>query len=277
LNVAPWSRRRDDAEVIMRFSAGDQIVSLVIPCLNEEVPIAGVVREVLAQNVDEVIVVDNGSTDRTAERAIEAGARVVHQPERGYGRACATGVSVIRPDADVVCFMDGDGSDVPDFLPDVLGPLAADRADFVMGSRLRGRRERRSMTPQQIVAGWLSGRLLRLKYGVRFTDMSPFRALRVERLRSLRMTEPTYGWNLEMQMLVAAAGWRIVEVPVDHRCRRGGVSKVSGNPIAGPQAGWRIATTFLRLALAQRRAPLQQLDLIGEQTEHESGPDVLHS
>ena len=244
----------------MRFSTGDQIVSVVIPCLNEEAPIAGVVREVLAQKVDEVIVVDNGSTDQTAERATEAGARVVHQPKRGYGRACATGLGVVRPDTDIVCFIDGDGSDVPDFLPAVLGPLAADRADFVMGSRLRGRRERGSMTPQQTVAGWLSGLLLRVTYGVRFTDMSPFRALRMERMRSLRMTELTYGWNLEMQMLVAAAGWRIVEIPVDHRCRRGGVSKVSGNVRTGVHAGLKIATTFLRLALARRSGPLNQLD-----------------
>jgi glycosyltransferase involved in cell wall biosynthesis len=252
--------QRNGADVIMRFSAGDQIVSVVIPCLNEEAPIAGVVREVLAQNVDEVIVVDNGSTDQTAERATEAGARVVHQPERGYGRACATGLSVVRPDADIVCFMDGDGSDVPDFLPDLLGPLAADRADFVMGSRLRGRRERGSMTPQQIVAGWLSGLLLRLTYGVRFTDMSPFRSARPERLRSLGMTEQTYGWNLEMQMRVAAAGWRILEIPVDHRCRKGGVSKVSGNWLTGLRAGFRIAMTFFRLALSRRNASFEEAD-----------------
>ena len=210
------------------------------------------VREVLAQNVDEVIVVDNGSTDRTAERAAEAGARVVREPNRGYGRACAAGVNAVRPDAEIVCFLDGDGSDVPDFLPAIVRPLAAGQADFVMGSRLRGSREAGSMTPQQIVAGWLAGALLRLTYGVRFTDMSPFRALYIDRLRSLNMTETTYGWNLEMQMRAAASRWRIVEIPVDHRCRRGGVSKVSGNLIAGLHAGWKIVTTFLRLAMTQR-------------------------
>jgi glycosyltransferase involved in cell wall biosynthesis len=238
----------------MHFSSGEQIVSVVIPCLNEEEAIGQVVREVLAQNVDEVVVVDNGSTDRTAERAAEAGARVVREPERGYGRACAAGLEAVRTDSEIVCFLDGDGSDVPDFLPQVVRPIADGDVDFVMGSRLRGRREAGSMTPQQIVAGWLAGVLLRLTYGVRFTDMSPFRAIRVDRLRALKMSEQTYGWNLEMQMRAAASRCRILEIPVDHRCRQGGVSKVSGNLVAGVQAGWKIVTTFLRLASSLRLA-----------------------
>jgi glycosyltransferase involved in cell wall biosynthesis len=237
----------------MRFPEGDRVVSIVIPCLNEEEPIAGVVREVLAQGVDEVVVVDNGSTDATAGRAAEAGARVVPQPQRGYGRACATGLSGIRRDADIVCFLDGDGSDVPAFMNAVVGPIARDEADFVMGSRLRGNRETGSMTPQQVLAGWLAGLLLRVTYGVKFTDMSPFRAMRADRLRALGMQEQTYGWNLELQMRVAARGLRILEVPVDHRRRRGGVSKVSGNLIAGIQAGWKIVSTFVRLAASLRR------------------------
>jgi glycosyltransferase involved in cell wall biosynthesis len=238
----------------MRFSAEHRIVSVIIPCLNEEAPIADVVREVLAQKVDEVVVVDNGSTDRTAACATAAGARVVHEPKRGYGRACAAGLKAVRADADIVCFLDGDGSDVPEFLPAVVRPIAQGEADFVMGSRLRGSREAGSLTPQQIVAGWLAGLLLRLTYGVRFTDMSPFRAMRVERLQALNMAEPTYGWNLEMQMRAAASRCRIVEIPVDHRRRRGGVSKVSGNLLAGPLAGLKIVTTFLRLARLQRTA-----------------------
>lgn len=237
----------------MRLGDAQATVCVVIPCLNEEEPIAGVVREVLAQHVDEVIVVDNGSTDATAARARAAGARVIIEPKRGYGRACAAGLAAVRDDA-IVCFLDGDGSDVASFLADVVGPVARGEADFVMGSRLRGQREAGSMTPQQLVAGRLAGVLMRVAYGVRFTDMSPFRAIRTDRLRALGMSETTYGWNLEMQMRAAAAGLRIVEIPVDHRCRRGGVSKVSGNLVAGMQAAWKIATTFLRLSMALRRA-----------------------
>ena len=227
-------------------------VVVVIPCLNEAVPIAGVIREVLAEGVDGVIVVDNGSTDDTARNAAAAGAVVVSEPRRGYGRACATGLAAVPAGTEIVCFLDGDGSDVPAFIKSVVGPVMADEADFVMGSRLRGRREAGSMTPQQLVAGRLAGFLMRLQYGVRFSDMSPLRAMRVERLRALGMSEQTYGWNLEMQMRAAAAGLRIVEVPVDHRCRRGGVSKVSGNVLAGISAAWKITTTFLRLSLSLR-------------------------
>ncbi len=236
---------------------GDRVVSVgvVVPCLDEGEAIGDVVREILAEGVDEVVVVDNGSRDDTAARAAEAGARVVARPERGYGRACATGLAALSRDCEVVCFLDGDGSDVPSFLADVVGPVARGEADFTMGSRLRGRRERGSMTPQQVVAGRIAGVLVRLVYGVRYTDMSPFRAMRVADLRALAMEEMTFGWNLEMQMKVAAAGWRVREVPVDHRCRRGGVSKVSGNLAAGLRAAWIITTTFVRLAGTLRSTP----------------------
>jgi glycosyltransferase involved in cell wall biosynthesis len=237
----------------MRIAGADRHVTVIIPCLNEEEPITDAVREVLSEGVDEVIVVDNGSTDRTASRAGEAGARVIAEPRRGYGRACAAGFAAIGPGADIVCFLDGDGSDVPRFIPDVVAPIVQNEADFVMGSRIRGTRETGSMTPQQLVAGHIAGMLLRLFYNVRFTDMSPFRAMSARKLADLGMTETTYGWNLEMQMRAAASGLRITEIPVDHRCRRGGESKVSGQLAAGLSAAWKISATFVRLLVSLRK------------------------
>ena len=228
-------------------------VSVIIPCLNEAEPIGDVVREALAQNIAEVIVVDNGSTDDTAAVARAAGARVVSEPTPGYGRACAAGVAAAR--TPILCFLDGDGSDVASFIPAVCAPVVTGAADFVMGSRLRGVREPGSLTPQQMLAARLAGLLLRQAYGVAFTDMSPMRAIRADRLAALGMQEMTYGWNLEMQMRAAAAGLRCHEIAVDHRCRRGGESKVSGDLVAGMKAAWKISTTFARLALQLRRAP----------------------
>ena len=137
----------------MRIGAIDAVVSVVIPCLDEEEPIADVVREVLAQGVDEVIVVDNGSCDATAVRARDTGARVISEPRRGYGLACASGVAGVRPDTQIVCFLDGDGSDVPAFLDTIVAPISRGEADFVMGSRLRGKHEPGSMTTRWATCG----------------------------------------------------------------------------------------------------------------------------
>jgi glycosyltransferase involved in cell wall biosynthesis len=225
-------------------------VSVVIPALNEEEPIANVVRECFATGVPrEIIVVDNGSTDGTADRAGEAGARVVSEPTPGYGRACAAGVRVISPECDIVVFLDGDGSDCPEFMNQLIDPIVRGSHDFVIGSRTRGKREPRSMNMQQIFAGRLAGWLLSILYGVRYTDMSPFRAIRRDALDQLSMREKTYGWNLEMQMRAARAGLRILEIPVNHRCRAGGVSKVSGTLRGTFVAGTRILATLARIAL----------------------------
>jgi glycosyltransferase involved in cell wall biosynthesis len=224
-------------------------ISVVIPALDEEEPIAGVVRECLATGLpNEVIVVDNGSTDRTAERAHEAGARVVTAP-RGYGRACAAGVRALSPECDVVVFLDGDGSDVPAFMNQLVDPVARGTRDFVIGSRTRGQREPGSMNLQQVFAGRLAGLILRSLYGVRYTDMSPFRAIRRDALERLDMREQTYGWNLEMQMKAARDGLRVLEVPVNHRRRAGGESKVSGTFRGTFVAGSRIVATLLRVAV----------------------------
>jgi len=223
-------------------------VSVIIPALNEEEPIAGVVREVARTNVPvEIIVVDNDSTDRTAQRAREAGARVVKAP-RGYGRACAAGVAALRPECDIVVFLDGDGSDCPEFITQLVGPIAAGTHDFVIGSRTRGQREAGSMNFQQLLSGRIAGAVLRWLYGVRYTDMCPFRAIRRDALERLGMREQTYGWNLEMQMKAARARLRILEIPVNHRRRAGGESKVSGTLRGTFVAGARIIATLVRVA-----------------------------
>ena len=223
-------------------------ISVIIPALNEEEPIRGVVHECIATGLpNEIIVVDNGSTDRTAAHAREAGARVVTAP-RGYGRACAAGVAAVSPACDIVAFLDGDGSDVPAFMDQLIDPIACGTHDFVIGSRTRGLREPGSMNLQQIFAGRLAGLILRLLYGVRYTDMSPFRAIRRDALQKLGMREQTYGWNLEMQMKVARDGLRILEIPVNHRRRAGGESKVSGTFRGTFVAGARIIATLVRVA-----------------------------
>jgi glycosyltransferase involved in cell wall biosynthesis len=223
-------------------------ISVVIPALNEEEPIADVVRGCLATGLpNEVIVVDNGSTDHTAERAREAGARVVEAP-RGYGRACAAGVRAVSPQSDIIVFLDGDGSDCPELMDRLVRPIIDNTADFVIGSRTRGEREKGSMNAQQVFAGYLAGWLIRPLYGVKYTDMCPFRAIRRDALEQLGMKEETYGWNLEMQMRTARAGMRILEVPVNHRCRTGGESKVSGSLRGTFLAGTRILATLFRVA-----------------------------
>ncbi len=223
-------------------------VSVIIPALNEEEPIVGVVREVAATNVPvEIIVVDNDSNDRTAQRAREAGARVVKAP-RGYGRACAAGVAALRPECDIVVFLDGDGSDSPGFITQLVGPIAAGTYDFVIGSRTRGQREAGSMNFQQLLSGRIAGAVLRWLYGVCYTDMCPLRAIRRDALERLGMREQTYGWNLEMQMKAARARLRILEIPVNHRRRAGGESKVSGTLRGTFVAGARIITTLVRVA-----------------------------
>lgn len=226
------------------------MISVIIPALNEEEPIADVVQACLTTGLPaEVIVVDNGSSDCTAERAQAAGARIVSEPNPGYGRACAAGVRSLTAACDLVVFLDGDGSDCPEFMSQLVDPIRRGEQDFVIGSRTRGQRERGSMNFQQVFAGRVAGWLLRLLYGVRYTDMCPFRAIRRDALDRLGMKERTYGWNLEMQMRAARARLRVLEVPVNHRCRTGGESKVSGTLRGTFVAGFRIIATLFRVAL----------------------------
>ena len=229
------------------------VISAIIPCLDEEIAIGPVVTAVLAQKVSEVIVVDGGSKDRTVERARAAGARVIVEPRRGYGRAIQAGIAAVRVDGKILLFLDGDGSDPAERICDLLSPIIKGQAEFVLGSRVRGVREPGSLSPQQILAAHVGGLLLRLVYGADFTDLSPFRAIRRDAFDRLGMQEKTYGWNLEMLMRVAAARLPALEIAVGQRRRQGGVSKVSGNLMAGIKAAWSIAITFIRLAFELRR------------------------
>ena len=229
------------------------VVAAIIPCLDEEDAIGPVVASVLGHGVTDVIVVDGASKDRTAERATAAGARVVVEPRRGYGRAIQAGIAALREDTDIIVFLDGDGSDPAEFIPALIAPITAGEAAFALGSRIRGQREPESLAPQQIAAGLVGGLLIRIIYGARFSDLSPFRAIRRDALPKLGMREATYGWNLEMLMRVAAAGLPATEIPVGQRRRIGGVSKVSGNFWAGLKAAAVLAMTFCRLALTLRR------------------------
>jgi glycosyltransferase involved in cell wall biosynthesis len=229
-------------------------ISVIIAALNEEAAIAKVIESVPRDVANEIVVVDNGSKDRTAEVATAAGARIVKEPIPGYGRAFRAGLRSISPDCEIVVFLDGDGSDCPEMMDRLVDPIIAGTADFVIGSRTRGSREPGSMNFHQVIAGYMIGSILRILYGVRSTDMGPFRAIRRDTLESLNLREETYGWPLEMQMRAAQARVRTMEVPVDYRRRAGGHSKIAGTVRGSVLAASRILITLARLAI-QRSDP----------------------
>ncbi len=224
-------------------------VSVIIAALNEEAAIAQVINSVPRNVADEILVVDNGSKDRTAEVASLAGARVVTEPVAGYGRAFRAGLRSISPECEIVVFLDGDGSDCPEQMVQLVRPIIEGTADFVIGSRTRGAREPGSMNFHQVFAGHMVGSILRVLYGVHSTDMGPFRAIRRETLDKLGLREETYGWPLEMQMRAAQAGVRTLEVPVDYRRRAGGQSKIAGTVRGSVLAASRILITLARLMI----------------------------
>ena len=225
-------------------------IAVIIPALNEERAIASVIGDLPVTWVQQLIVVDNGSTDKTGGIAAELGATVVLEPERGYGRACLAGMAALK-NPDVVVFLDGDYSDHPDELPQLVAPIAENRADLTIGSRVLGRRERGALTPQARLGNVLATVLIRALFGVRFTDLGPFRAIRYQRLLQLDMVDRDYGWTVEMQVKAARRGLRCCEIPVSYR-RRIGVSKISGTVIGSIKAGYKILWTIFRYAVSSR-------------------------
>lgn len=222
-------------------------ITVTIPALNEAGNIRCLVRDVLQTMPAHVIVVDNGSTDATAEEARAGGAQVVYEPRRGYGYACAAGVAAAR-DADVLAFLDGDYSFLPSELPSVLAPILANDADLVLGSRWRGYIAPGAMPPQQRFGNWLAARLMNRLYGLSITDLGPYRAIRRPLLEALDMREMTFGWPTEMIVKAAKRRARIVEVPVSYHSRQAGRSKVSGTIRGMILAAWFILGITLRYA-----------------------------
>ena len=222
-------------------------VAVIIPAVNEEQSIGRVVKDI-PKDVRWVIVVDNGSTDGTASAAREQGAQVLSEPRRGYGYACLAGIANLPAGAEVVVFMDGDYSDYPAELHDLLSEMNEHQADLVVGSRVLGEREKGSLTLQQRFGNWLSTRLIHLLYGFSYTDLGPFRAIRADALRRLNMQDCTYGWTVEMQIKALQHRMKVVEIPVRYR-KRIGKSKVSGTISGSVQAGAKILWTIGRLAM----------------------------
>ena len=228
-------------------------IAAIIPVLDEERAIGPVLAAMPRDWIDEVIVVDGGSRDRTVAEARAAGATVLVEREHGYGRACAKGAAAaIEHGVEILVFLDGDGGDRPEAIPTLVQPILDDTHDFVIGSRTRGVREKGSMGTHQALAGRAIGALIGLVYGVPFTDMCAFRAIRANALERLGMREMTYGWNLEMQMRAARAGLRILEVPVPYGRRLAGKSKVAGTLRGSLKAGSRILVTFARIVREPR-------------------------
>ncbi|RAK69745.1 glycosyltransferase family 2 protein [Hymenobacter edaphi] len=228
------------------------LIDVIIPAHNEARSIGPVLRDIPWNWVREVIVVDNASTDDTATPARAGGATVLREDRPGYGYACLRGMAhcYARPphqQPDIIVFLDGDYSDYPEQLPELVRPILDDGVDMVIGSRALGQREPGAMLPQQIFGNWLATTLLRRLYGARFTDLGPFRAIRAEALRRLDMQDQTYGWTVEMQLKAAKQGLRCAEVPVRYR-RRIGVSKVSGTVKGTLGAGYKILWTIFRYA-----------------------------
>jgi glycosyltransferase involved in cell wall biosynthesis len=219
-------------------------LSVIIPAYNEEEAIALVIRAIPKELVTEIIVCNNGSRDNTRQNALNEGATVLDEPQSGYGNACLKGVAYLKSkplseQPDILVFIDGDYSDYPEQLPSLIAPILEQHTDLVIGSRVLGKREKASMTPQQVFGNWLATTLIRWIYGYHFTDLGPFRAIKWDKFLALNMIDRNYGWTVEMQIKAAKHHLTYTEIPVDYRARIG-VSKVSGTIKGTILAGYKI-------------------------------------
>jgi glycosyltransferase involved in cell wall biosynthesis len=234
-------------------------VAFIIPALNEEAALAPMLDglraalDAAACADADIVVVDNGSSDATAAVARKHGARVVSEPQRGYGQACLAGMAALSSGTQMVVFLDADGSDDPEDLEHLLAPVREGEADMVLGSRSAAARESRAFTPQQAFGNWLATGLMRVFFGTRYTDLGPFRVIRREALERLKMKDTNFGWTIEMQIKAHRFGLRVVEIPVNYRKRIAGESKISGNFVGTVRAGWKILWTIARYGLSSGR------------------------
>ncbi len=228
-------------------------VLVIIPAFNEARAIGQVIGDIPDGLVDEVVVVNNASTDETEDNARAAGATVVTEERPGYGYACLRGIEYVKAkQPDIVVFLDGDYSDHPEEMTRLVEPIANDEADFVVGSRIRGETEPGALLPQAQIGNRLACALMRWIWGATYTDLGPFRAIRFRDLRALNMQDKTFGWTIEMQIKAVEAGLRVEEVPVSYR-RRVGVSKITGTVRGTMKASAKILWTIGRMAWTRRR------------------------
>ena len=227
----------------------EPIIDVIIPAYNEEDSVAKVVGGIPKELVRSIIVANNNSTDQTAKVARDAGAIVVDQPLSGYGNACLKGMEYVANqnlNPDIIVFLDGDYSDFPEQIPELIQPIIEDGVDMVIGSRAMGEMEKGAMMPQQIFGNWLATSLIKLIYGYEFTDLGPFRAISYDKLLLIDMQDKTFGWTVEMQVKAAKLKLKCLEVPVKYRVRIG-VSKVSGTIKGTILAGHKILWTIFKL------------------------------
>ena len=221
---------------------------VIIPALNEERSIAQVIGDIPRDLVTEIVVVDNGSTDSTARIASGCGATVVNEGRKGYGQACLAGINHIKNSSytpDIIVFLDGDYSDYPGEMKNLVSPVTEDGYDLVIGSRTVGERQKGALLPQALMGNYVATRLIKLFYGVSFTDLGPFRAIRYDKFLSLDMKDKTFGWTVEMQIKAAKKGLRCTEVAVSYR-KRIGTSKVTGTITGSVMAGVKIIWMIFR-------------------------------